>query len=231
MHALKSVDFTVHAGEVRALLGANGAGKSTLIRMLAGVETPDDGAVEIAGTPLVGGVREASKLGVSTVYQELSLIPGMSVAENLFLGHWLRGRAGIDVRAMEDAARSTLSRIGAHIDPGREVASLTLAEQQIVEIARAVHEDPKLLILDEPTSALAAHEVDLVLDVVRKVAGRGVGVIYVSHRMDELRQIADTVTVMRDGRHIATTDVRGASTQHIIDLMLGETGRQGAARL
>jgi ABC-type sugar transport system ATPase subunit len=223
VHALKSVDFTVHAGEVRALLGANGAGKSTLIRLLAGVETPDDGTVEIAGMPLDGGVRGASKLGVSTVYQELSLIPGMSVAENLFLGHWLRGRAGIDVRAMEDAARTTLSRIGAHIDPGREVASLTLAEQQIVEIARAVHEDPKLLILDEPTSALAAHEVDLVLDVVRKVAARGVGVIYVSHRMDELRQIADTVTVMRDGRHIATTDVRGASTQHIIDLMLGET--------
>lgn len=222
VQALKDVDFDVRAGEVRALLGANGAGKSTLIRMLAGVEAPDSGTVEIAGTRLSGGVREASALGIATVYQELSLIPYMTVAENLFLGHWPKARGGIDIAAMERGARQTLLDVGVDIDPGREVASLTLAEQQIVEIARAVHEDPKLLILDEPTSALAAHEVNLVLDVVRGVARRGVGVIYVSHRMDEIRQIADTVTVMRDGQYVATTDVRGASTQRIVELMLGD---------
>lgn len=222
VQALKDVDFEVRAGEVRALLGANGAGKSTLIRMLAGVQAPDSGTVEIAGTRLTGGVREASALGIATVYQELSVIPYMSVAENMFLGRWPRGRGGIDVAAMEREARQTLLDVGIDIDPGREVASLTLAEQQIVEIARAVHENPTLLILDEPTSALAAHEVGLVLDVVRRVSAKGVGVIYVSHRMDEIRQIADTVTVMRDGKHVATTDVRGASTQHIVELMLGE---------
>ncbi len=222
VQALKDVDFEVDAGEVRALLGANGAGKSTLIRMLSGVEVPDEGWVELGGTRLTGsGVKEAGRLGVSTVYQELSVIPEMTVAENLYLGHWLRGRAGIDTRAQEALARRVLEEIGVTLDPGREVAGLTLAEQQIVEIARALHSDPKLLILDEPTSALASHEVDLVLEVVRRVAARGVGVIYVSHRMDEIRQIADTVTVMRDGRHVATTDVAGASTQTIVELMLG----------
>lgn len=229
VQALSDVDFEVHAGEVRALLGANGAGKSTLIRMLAGVEAPDSGTVEIAGTRLSGGVREATALGVATVYQELSLIPFMTVAENLFLGHWPRRAGRIDVAGMERAARQTLLTIGVDIDPGRQVASLTLAEQQIVEIARAVQEEPRLLILDEPTSALAAHEVNLVLEVVRGVSRRGVGVIYVSHRMDEIRQIADTVTVMRDGRHVATTDVRGASTQHIVDLMLGDRAVEDVA--
>lgn len=222
VQALAEVDFEVHAGEVRALLGANGAGKSTLIKILAGVEAPDSGTVEIGGTRLTGGVREATALGIATVYQELSLIPFMTVAENLFLGHWPRRRGGIDIAAMERAAHQTLLGVGVELDVGREVASLTLAEQQIVEIARAVQEEPRLLILDEPTSALAAHEVELVLEVVRGVSRRGVGVIYVSHRMDEIRRIADTVTVMRDGRHVTTTGIAGASTEHIIDLMLGD---------
>lgn len=229
VQALRDVDFDVRAGEVRALLGANGAGKSTLIRMLSGVEAPDEGWVELDGTRLSGGVKEAGRLGVGTVYQELSVIPEMTVAENLYLGHWLRGPAGIDVHAQEVAARRVLDEIGVAIDPGREVASLTLAEQQIVEIARALHSEPKVLILDEPTSALASHEVDLVLQVVRRVAAQGVAVIYVSHRMDEIRQIADTVTVMRDGRHVATTEVAGASTQKIVELMLGEQERARVA--
>lgn len=229
VQALQEVDFEVRAGEVRALLGANGAGKSTLIRMLAGVETPDEGSVELCGVALNGGVKEAARLGVSTVHQELSVIPEMTVAENLYLGHWLRRGWGIDTAAQEAAARRVLAEIGVALDPGREVASLTLAEQQIVEIARALHAEPKLLILDEPTSALASHEVSLVLDVVRRVAARGVGVIFVSHRMDEIRQIADTVTVMRDGRHVATTEVAGVTTQQIVELMLGGRERERSA--
>ncbi|MFV0407821.1 MAG: sugar ABC transporter ATP-binding protein, partial [Propioniciclava sp.] len=226
VQALSQVDFAVHAGEVRALLGANGAGKSTLIRAIAGAERPDAGSIVIAGTQMTGGVREAAELGVATCYQELSLIPYMTVAENMFLGRWPRAGVSIDRRTMQSVARETLASLGLDIDPGREVASLTLAQQQIVEIARAVQEQPKLLILDEPTSALAANEVGMVLDTVQRVSAAGVGVIYVSHRMDEIRQIAHSVTVMRDGRHIETTDVRGASTQHIIDLMLGESGSE-----
>lgn len=226
VHALRDVDFSVRAGEVRAMLGANGAGKSTLIRAIAGVEEPDSGEVQIAGKRLTGGIREASELGVATVYQELSLNPFMSIAENMFLGRWPRSGVGIDRGAMVREARETLASLGIDIDPGREVDSLTIAQQQIVEIARAVHEDPKLLILDEPTSALAAHEVGMVLDLVQRVSAAGVGVIYVSHRMDEIRQIAHSVTVMRDGAHVETVDVRGASTQHIIDLMLGQTAAE-----
>ncbi|MFV0430096.1 MAG: sugar ABC transporter ATP-binding protein [Arachnia sp.] len=226
VQALSEVDFAVSAGEVRALLGANGAGKSTLIRALSGAERPDSGTVTIAGRQLTGGVRAAARLGVATCYQELSLIPHMSVAENMFLGHWPRSGIAIDYRQMQDRVSQTLASLGLTIDPGREVASLTLAQQQIVEIARAVQEDPKLLILDEPTSALAASEVDLVLDTVKRVSQAGVSVIYVSHRMDEIRQIAHSVTVMRDGRSIETTDVQGASTQHIIDVMLGESSAE-----
>lgn len=221
VQALSQVDLSVAEGEVRALLGANGAGKSTLIRMLSGAETPDEGTIRIGGTPLTGGIKAAAAAGVATVYQELSLIPEMTIAENMFLGRWPGNAAKIDRRAMTAAAGATLRSFGLTMSPHRPVDSLTLAEQQIVEIVRAVREDPRLLILDEPTSALAASEVDLVLRVVKEVSARGVAVIYVSHRMDEIRQIADSVSVMRDGRHVSTEPIKGASTAHIIDLMLG----------
>lgn len=228
--ALDHVDFAVHAGEVRALLGANGAGKSTLIRVLAGVERPDEGAVLLQGEPLGdGGVKEASARGVATVYQELSLVPGLSVAENLFLGHWPRGRSGLDYAAMRAASRTALTSLGVDIDPRREVASLTLAEQQIVEIARALQEQPQLLVLDEPTSALASAEVALVLRTVRAIAARGVGVIFVSHRMDEIRTVADSITVMRDGRVVASFDTGQASTQDVVSAMVGDQERVAAA--
>ncbi len=227
--ALDGVDFAVRAGEVRALLGANGAGKSTLIRMLAGVEQPDEGVVLLQGESLgTGGVKAAAARGVATVYQELSLIPGLSVAENLFLGHWPRTRSGIDYAAMRTASRDVLASLGVEIDPRREVASLTLAEQQIVEIARALQEKPRLLILDEPTSALAAAEVALVLQTVRTIAAGGVGVIFVSHRMDEIRTVADAITVMRDGRIVATFDSGTAATEDVVRAMLGARERTAA---
>lgn len=229
VRALDGVDFTVSAGEVRALLGANGAGKSTLIRMLSGVETPDTGTVELQGTELGdGGVREASRLGVATVFQELSLIPGLSVAENLFLGRWPRAATGIDYRAMYRASEAALRRLDLDIDPRREVASLTLAEQQTVEIARAVREDPRLLVLDEPTSALAAAEVALVLRLVRTIAATGVGVIFVSHRMDEIATVADAITVMRDGQVVAEFDSGRAPTDDVVAAMLGARQRTAA---
>jgi simple sugar transport system ATP-binding protein len=227
--ALDDVDFMVHAGEVRALLGANGAGKSTLIRMLAGVEVPDSGAILLQGSELGGGgVRGASERGVATVFQELSLIPGLSVAENLFLGRWPRSSTGIDYRAMYAASDRVLASLGVSIEPSREVASLTLAEQQIVEIARALREEPRLLILDEPTSALAAAEVALVLRTVRTIAESGVGVIFVSHRMDEIRTVADAITVMRDGRVVASFDSGSATTDDVVRAMLGDRERTAA---
>jgi len=227
--ALDSVDFAVHAGEVRALLGQNGAGKSTLIRLLSGVETPTTGEVLLGGEPLGdGGVTAASAAGVATCYQELSLVPGVTVAENLAMGRWPRGRFGIDTRAMVERARATFDRLGADIDVHAEVAGLTLAQQQIVEIGRALQDDPRLLILDEPTSALAAAEVDLVLDTVKRLAAQGVAVLYVSHRMDEIRQIADTATVMRNGKVVETVSIAGSDTARIIELMIGSDPEEHA---
>ncbi|MGP3533741.1 sugar ABC transporter ATP-binding protein [Microbacterium sp. RD1] len=231
--ALADVDFELRRGEVRALLGQNGAGKSTLIRLLSGVEVPTSGEVLIAGTPLgSGGVREATDRGVSTCYQELSLVADMTVAENFFLGRWPRARVGIDVPGMARRAREVLSGLGLDIDPDALAGSLTLAQQQIVEIARALENDPALLILDEPTSALATAEVELVLAAVRRVADSGVAVLYVSHRMDEIRQIAHSATVMRNGRVVETVDIREYSTAAIVRLMIGsdpESQRPDAA--
>jgi sugar transport system ATP-binding protein len=228
--ALADATFTVRAGEVRALLGKNGAGKSTLIRMLAGVERPDRGTVEIAGRALGdGGIREAASRGVATVYQELSLVPELSVGENYRLGAWPKRRlGGIDVRRMEREAETALAELGVDVDARTPTALLTLAEQQMVEIARALRAAPRLLILDEPTSALAAAEVAVVLEAVRRIAARGVAVIYVSHRMDEIRQVATTATVMRDGRTIDTVDVGAASTGEIVAMMLGHAAEAAA---
>ncbi|GAB3441472.1 sugar ABC transporter ATP-binding protein [Streptomonospora sediminis] len=228
VRALDRADFEVRAGEVRALLGRNGAGKSTLIRLLCGVETPDEGTVEIGGKPFGdGGVRRATELGVGTVHQELSLVPQMSAAENLYIGAWPTAAAGIDHAAMRAGAREAFGDLGLAIDPDTPVGDLPLAQQQLVEIARALRSRPRLLILDEPTSALAAGEADIVLAAVTRVAERGVGVVYVSHRLDEIRRVSDTVTVMRDGAIVETAPVRGATTARIVSLMLG--GEQNRA--
>lgn len=228
VQALADVDFEIQAGEVRALLGKNGAGKSTLIRLLAGAESPDSGEVTIAGTVLDrASVQEAQRLGVSTVYQELTLIPGMTVAENLFMGQW-PGRGRIDHRRMEREATVALERIGLVVDPRALVGQLSIADRQLVEIARAVRDEPRLLILDEPTSSLAAAEVDRVVDVVRTIQRAGVAVIFVSHRVAEIRRVASTATVMRDGRKVADLDLSATTTAEMVDLMLGETSQETA---
>ncbi|MCX5513767.1 heme ABC transporter ATP-binding protein [Kaistia algarum] len=225
--ALDDVDFEVRPGEVRALLGKNGAGKSTLIRLLTGAAVPDSGEVVIDGQKLGGSgtqrTLEASRLGVRAVYQELSLIPTMSIAENLFLGHW-PSRGG--VLAHDEMARlttATLARLGLDLDPRRTVETLSPAERQLTEICRVMLGHPKLVILDEPTSSLAAAEVEMLFKAVRSLSAEGIAVIYVSHRMSEIRQIAEAATVMRDGRIAATVDVAGAVTSEIVRLMLGHS--------
>lgn len=226
VQALTDADVTIHAGEVRALLGRNGAGKSTLIRLLAGVETPDAGAVRIAGEQLDGGVRRAAELGVETVHQELSLVPQLTVAENMFLGAWPRTGGRVDYAQMARSAREVLDELGLAIDVHTTVGQLSIAEQQLVEICRAVRRSPRLLILDEPTSALAAGEVAVVLRTVRRIAETGVAVIYVSHRLDEIRQVATSATVMRDGRVVETVDLEDVSTARVVELMLGDAARE-----
>ncbi len=229
--ALDGVDFDVAPGEVRALLGKNGAGKSTLIRLLTGAATPDDGDVLIGGRPLVGtGAQrtvEAGRLGVRAVYQELSLVPGMSIAENLFLGRWPRRRGALDHGAMDRLCGEALGSLGLNLPSSRKIESLSPAERQLVEIARSLLGSPRLVILDEPTSSLAAAEVNRLFGAVRRLAAAGIAVIYVSHRMAEIREIASSATVMRDGRVVDTVDIAGASTAEIVHMMLGhEAGEE-----
>lgn len=225
VQALDNVDFAMRAGEVRALLGKNGAGKSTLIRLLTGAETPDAGDVAICGSPLdqsgENRTRQSALLGVRPVYQELSLVSDMSILENMFLGVWPRRFGVINHREMADRAREALGQLGLNLPPETKIATLSPAERQLVEISRAMMGDPRLVILDEPTSSLAAAEVEQVFAAVRRIKERGVAVIYVSHRMKEIREIADTATVMRDGKLVSTLNIEAADTREIVRMMLG----------
>lgn len=223
--ALDRVDFSVMPGEVRAILGKNGAGKSTLIRLLTGAETPDSGEVLLDGRPFVESglrrTREAARRGLRAVYQELSLIPDMSIAENMFLGDWPKRSGMLDHPAMIEQAATAMRRLGMTLDPRRPASSLSPASRQMVEIARAFMGSPRLVILDEPTSSLAAAEVDQVCEAVRSAAADQVAVLYVSHRMNEIRRLAHSATVMRDGRVASTLPVAGARTEDIVQMMLG----------
>jgi ABC-type sugar transport system ATPase subunit len=224
--ALDAIDFSVMPGEIRAILGKNGAGKSTLIRLLTGAEMPDSGEVLLDGQPfLEAGIRrtrEAARRGLRAVYQELSLVPSMSIAENMFLGNWPRSSGMLDHTAMADQAKAAMRRLGLRLDPRQLAGDLSPAARQMVEIARAFLGSPRLVILDEPTSSLAAAEVDQVCEAVREVAAAQVAVLYVSHRMNEIRRLADTATVMRDGHVASTLSVAGAKTEDIVQMMLGQ---------
>lgn len=227
VHALQGVDFRVAAGEVRALLGKNGAGKSTLVKILSGAETPDAGALQVGGRTVDAFTpRHANALGVATVHQELSLVPELSVAENILLGRWRSQRRGwfIDRRALSREAAAVLAEFGVQIDPAAKVRKLSIAQQQLVEIARGLSFKPRVLILDEPTSSLPATEVDVLLCAIRVLSDRGVAVVYVSHRMDEIQRVAHSVTVLRDGRHIDTLPIADAPTARIVRMMTGDAG-------
>jgi len=227
--ALRKVDFTAHAGAVNVLIGENGAGKSTLMRILAGVEQPDAGRLLLDGEPVVfRSVRDAARQGIGIVFQELNLCPNLTVAENIFLGHAV-GRAGpvLDRDAERSAAAAILTRLDQTLSPDALVSDLPIGEQQVVEIAKALSEDARILIMDEPTSALSALEVDALFRVIDELKRSGVAIIYISHRLDELMRIGDHITVLRDGQVQATAPVAEASVPWIIDQMLG--GRSLAA--
>lgn len=227
VHALIRADFRVQPGEVRALLGKNGAGKSTMIRLLSGAEVPDEGEVWIDGMLLgAGGIDGARRLGVRTVYQELSLVGSMTIAENMFMGRWPRTRVGIDYSLMARETAKALARFGLKLDPNQTVGELGIADQQLVEIARALREELRLLILDEPTSSLAANEVDRVLDVVAQLSAEGVAVIYVSHRLNEIRRAASSASIMRDGEIIDTHSLDDLTTADVVQMMLGDAATE-----
>ncbi|MEH0974983.1 sugar ABC transporter ATP-binding protein [Micromonospora sp. CPCC 205546] len=223
VHALRGVDLVLRAGEVHALLGENGAGKSTLINILSGVVTDYDGRISIGGDPVrFAGPAAAQAAGIATIHQELDLVPALSVAENLVLGREPRTRLRtLDRRAMTRAARDWLDPLGARIDPRRPVGSLRVGEQQLVEIAKALSLDARVLIMDEPTAALADAEVRRLMSTIHALRERGVAVVYISHRLEEIERIADRATVLRNGEVAGTLRPDRADRQRIITLMVG----------
>ncbi|MFD1539333.1 sugar ABC transporter ATP-binding protein [Nonomuraea guangzhouensis] len=222
-HALKGVDFGVAAGRVTALFGENGAGKSTLMKILAGIEHPTTGYVELDGRPVeLVSSRDAADHGISIIHQELSLCPNLSVQDNLFLARELPGRFGaVDRKAQREATTAVLRRLEEDVDPDGLVGDLRLGQQQIVEIARALLQDARVLIMDEPTSALTAPEVEVLFRVIRELTGSGVAVVYISHHLDEALDIADDVVVLRDGRLVATAGAAEVDIRWIVERMVG----------
>jgi ribose transport system ATP-binding protein len=226
VRALDGVDLDVRAGEVHCLLGQNGAGKSTLIKVLAGAHQPDEGHIAWRGERVtLGDPQAAMSLGIATIYQELDLVAGLSVADNIFLGRE-RSRFGITrPAAASRAATGLLTRLGhPEIRPGTEVGSLSAAAQQMVSIARALSQDAKLIIMDEPSAVLDNEEVERLFGVIRDLTAHDVAVVYISHRLEEIRQIGDRITVLKDGRTVATgLPARETPTRDVITLMTGRT--------
>jgi ABC-type sugar transport system ATPase subunit len=223
VRALTGVDLSVHRGEVVALLGENGAGKSTLMNILAGVHADYDGGIEIDGEPVaIHSPKQAAHHGIAMIHQELNLVPELSLADNVFLGRELRTRRGtLDRRAMSRRTAELLAELGLALPPQRPVRDCRIAERQLVEVAKALNGTLRVLVMDEPTSALAAAEVQRLFAVIRSLAARGVGVIYISHRLEELEEIADSVTVLRDGAHVGSRDVAAVARNELLALMVG----------
>jgi simple sugar transport system ATP-binding protein len=220
--ALENVDFTLQAGEVHALLGENGAGKSTLIKIITGAYRRDEGEVLLEGTPIhPRDVVDAQKLGIGTVYQEVNLLTNLTVAENLFLGRQPKRFGLTDVREMNRRSRAILDTYGLDIDVTAPLANFSVAIQQVVAIARAVDISGKVLVLDEPTASLDAHEVEMLFAVVRQLRERGMGIIFISHFLDQVYEIADSITVLRNGRLIDTVPVAGLDRLKLVSMMLG----------
>src|SRR5262245_44067732 len=221
--ALKSVDFNVYRGNVNVLVGENGAGKSTLMKILAGVETATAGRLLLDGREVqINGPRDAARHGIGIIYQELNLFPNLSVAENIFMAREITTRGvAINEKEQERRARAILARFEQPIDPRALVSDLRVGERQLVEIARALSQNVRILIMDEPTSALSTAEVESLFRVIRELKAQGVSIIYISHRLDELLQIGDYVTVLRDGQLIAETPAAEINVNWMVEKMIG----------
>ena len=221
--ALSDMHLDLRAGEVLALVGENGAGKSTLMKVLSGIYAVDEGAFYLNGEPLeVTGPRQAQELGISIIHQEFNLMPDLTVAQNIFIGREPRRAGGfLSDRELNAKARKLIDRLQLPLDPKQIVGSLTVAKQQMVEIAKALSYEAKVLIMDEPTAALNDAEVATLHDLIRRFIRPDTGVIYISHRMGELKSISDRVTVIRDGQYVDTLDTAATSMKEVISLMVG----------
>jgi ABC-type sugar transport system ATPase subunit len=231
VRALQGVDLGVERGEVHALLGENGAGKSTLMKVVAGAVTPDDGQMTVDSSPVTLGSLEAARAsGVALVYQDLSLVPQLSVGENVLLGRWVTTRwRTVAWEELHAAARRHLGRIGLDVDPRRRVDELGMAERQLVEIAKALSGDVRVLLLDEPTSALSDPEARRLFGIVRDLTASGVAVVYVSHRLPEVLDIADRISVLRDGQLVGTVRAAEVDEARLARMMVGRALGGGAA--
>jgi len=222
VRALKSVDLELAAGEVLALVGENGAGKSTLIKVLSGAHLPDRGSIRIDGCPAsIRTPLDAQRAGIAVIYQEFNLVPSLSARENIFLGQE-RTVGGFLLRRHEQRRVLELfTRMGVQIDPEARCRDLTVAQQQVVEIAKALSLDARVIVMDEPSATLTSEEVERLFAIIRDLKARGIGVVYISHRLSEVFAIADRVTVLRDGEHVATRPVADVTRDELIEMMVG----------
>jgi ribose transport system ATP-binding protein len=221
--ALDNVQLSLEPGEIHAVIGENGAGKSTLMKILAGVNTADSGEIRFEGRVVNPATpREALVLGIAIVHQELSLVPPLTVAENIFPGRLPTNRFGmVRYRELFDQAAQALQKLNVNVDPRIPAERLSIADQQLIEIAKALSLNCKILILDEPTSALTDHEADMLLSFLRRLASDGVGIVYISHKLKEVFEVADRVTVLRDGKYVGTEKVSDVTPDHVIRMMVG----------
>lgn len=221
---LKGVSFEVAEGEVHALAGGNGAGKSTLMKILQGVYSLDEGAIEIAGKPCrFGNIHDAKRAGLGMVFQEFSLVPTLTVAQNIFLNEEPRSGGMIDDRQMVRRARELFDRMRVDVDPTATLATLSTAYWQLTEIAKALAEDARVLIMDEPTAALAQQEARALFDLIKRLTDEGIAIVYISHRMEEVYQIADRITILRNGKHLLTSPLSEITPEKIVDGIVGRT--------
>ncbi|MBV9170585.1 MAG: sugar ABC transporter ATP-binding protein [Chloroflexi bacterium] len=222
VQALVEVDLDVRAGQVHAVVGENGAGKSTLMKIVAGVYRPDAGSMRLAGEPIaIETPRQAHEHGISMIHQELNLAPNLSVAENIFLGRAPTRGGLIDSRSLYAAADALVARLGIQLDVRAQVEDLSVARQQMVEIAKALSLDARIIIMDEPTSALTERETESLFDIIGRLKQQGVAVVYISHRLDEIFRVADRVTVLRDGRLVGSLPIGEATQARLINMMVG----------
>ncbi|PJF41406.1 MAG: D-xylose ABC transporter ATP-binding protein [Phototrophicales bacterium] len=225
VQALKNVSFLCHTGSIHALVGENGAGKSTLMKILAGAYHADAGEIVYKGVSYrTLGTRKAINIGIRVIYQELNLIPEMSVAENIFLGHEPRNFLGlIDNRQLHARSAELLGRLGVELDLSLPVGELTVANQQMVEIAKSLSQDADLLVMDEPSAILAGHELEQLFKIIEALNEQGVTIVYISHRLEEIFQISDTVTVLKDGEVVGTYATEDISRAQLIHMMVGRS--------
>lgn len=223
VQALKGVSLDLYAGEVLALMGENGAGKSTLMNILSGAIQPTEGEIYLKGEKVhVSDPITAKKLGIAKIHQELQIVPELSVAENIFLGRW-KSKAGpaVDFKGMIQESRKYLEMLDVKVDPAKKLKDLRIGEQQLVEIAKAISLNSEIIIMDEPTSAISEKEAEKLFAIIRRLRSEGKGIIYITHRMEEIFKIADRLTVMRDGQYIGTVRAAETSKDEIIKMMVG----------